>query len=72
VSGWNIAHGLPRPDDLAIVAGSVAVFSAPRGSRNVVIDCLKLVEARGIGERIQEGFGRVIVSHPFHLQEEWL
>lgn len=72
VSGWNVAHGLPRPDDLAIVAGSVAVFSVPRNVRAAVVDCLKLIEDRGIGERTQEGFGRVIVNHPFHLQEDWV
>jgi CRISPR-associated protein Csx10 len=69
-AGWNSAHRLPRQRELTINRGSVFVFSAPDGDRDILVSCLQRLERQGIGERRDEGFGQIIVAHPFHLQEE--
>lgn len=70
VAGWNSAHQLPKPRELVIDRGSVFVFAAPRQDRDTLISCLQHLEKEGIGERRDEGFGQVIVGHPFHLRGE--
>jgi CRISPR-associated protein Csx10 len=70
VSGWNQAWRLPKPDAWAIAAGSVFVFVAPKAMHSRVAATLQRWEQTGIGERRAEGFGRVLVGHPFHRQEE--
>jgi CRISPR-associated protein Csx10 len=69
-AGWNSAHRLPRERELIINRGSVFVFSAPEGDRDILLSCLQRLERDGIGERRDEGFGQIIVGHPFHLQEK--
>jgi CRISPR-associated Csx10 family RAMP protein len=71
VASWNAAHGWPRSPELAVAAGSAAVFSAPREASGELLECLKRLEATGLGERQAEGFGRVVVNHPFHFEEQW-
>lgn len=71
VAAWNAAHGWPRPLELAVAAGSVAVFSVPRAAQVELLACLKRLETSGLGERPAEGFGRVVVNHPFHFEEQW-
>lgn len=69
VYGWSSPHGLPLPADLALTAGSVFVFQT-----TLSVDALATilagadVEQVGIGERRAEGFGQVVVCHPFHQE----
>lgn len=72
VSGWYKAHEMPRMDDLAISAGSCASFVAnvtDSAGRDSLIDWLKGLEGEGLGLRRNEGFGRIVVCDPFHLQQ---
>lgn len=69
-AGWNSAHGLPKERELLIDRGSVFVFAAPERERDALIACLRQLEKSGVGDRRDEGFGQVIVGHPFHIEEE--
>lgn len=69
VSGWNAAQGLPKPDVLALRRGSVIGVAAHISSKNEEDElktALKKLEIKGVGERRAEGFGQIVVCHPFH------
>ncbi len=72
VSGWNELWGLPRTNEYAIDTGSVFLFGshiAPDEDKdNTLWQALFKLEEEGIGRRKAEGFGRVSVSDPFHLE----
>jgi len=70
IAGWNSAHRLPKSRELVINRGSVFVFAAPEQDRDTLVSCLEQLEKAGIGERRAEGFGQLVVGHPFHLQGE--
>lgn len=55
VAGFNRKWGLPLPQALAVRMGSVLVFQGPGCDPRL----LAHLEARGIGERRAEGFGRI-------------
>jgi CRISPR-associated protein Csx10 len=55
IGGFNRKWGLPLPQALAMQMGSVLVFRDPGCDRAL----LAHLEARGIGERRAEGFGRI-------------
>lgn len=55
LGGFNRKWGLPLPQTLAVSMGSVLIFQNP-GCDRALLDKL---EARGIGERRAEGFGRI-------------
>ncbi len=61
VGGFNRKWGMALPQTPAIAAGSVFVY---RTSQTISSDDLETVELRGIGERRNEGFGRVIANWP--------
>jgi len=65
VSGWNDAHKLPKADEVAILKGSSFLYRFTDDEQTLYQKLLKL-EQQGIGFRRNEGFGRVIVNHPFH------
>jgi hypothetical protein len=52
--GWHVASGLPKPAELAVVAGSSYVISAERAVADAALDELA---RRGLGLRRHEGFG---------------
>lgn len=56
IGGFNRKWGLPLPQAKAISMGSVFIFEPPA---NITIEQLREIEARGIGLRRAEGFGRV-------------
>ncbi|MUH01333.1 hypothetical protein F7734_57320 [Scytonema sp. UIC 10036] len=58
VGGFNRKWGLPLPQVAAFAAGSVFVFEA----FDITPDAIRDIEARGIGERRNEGFGRVAIN----------
>jgi len=72
ISGWNELWGTPRMNDYALETGSTFLFScssAPDKDNNL-LQALYELEETGIGRRWSEGFGRVRISDPFHLEGE--
>jgi CRISPR-associated protein Csx10 len=67
LSGWSSPHGLPTSDDFALTAGSTFLFAA-NGDNQDLPAVLAALENNGIGERRNEGFGQIVVCHPFHLE----
>lgn len=68
VSGWNREHGRQKIQEPAIAMGSTFLFEVSFNgvTPQKLISALKLLEDEGIGIRRQEGFGRVVIAHPFH------
>jgi len=58
VAGFNRKWRLPLPQALAVRMGSVLIFKDPGCDRAWLDD----LEARGIGERRAEGFGRIVFN----------
>jgi hypothetical protein len=58
VSGWNAAHRLPKPDQVAVAAGSSYLL---RAANDAELAALRQASARGIGIRRVEGFGSFAV-----------
>lgn len=71
-AGWNAALGLPKPDALALAAGSCWLFRISGVAQDDLLGALERLEDRGIGERRQEGFGVVRVCEPLHWQAQEL
>ncbi len=70
IAGWNELWGTPRQQDYAIETGSVFLFSSQQKLDDQMLLALYRFEEEGIGHRQAEGFGRVCVSDPFHLERE--
>ncbi len=68
-SGWSTAWGLPKPTNLAARMGSVYVYRWD-GSMDDLLPALQALEAEGLGLRRDEGFGEILVCHPFHQEVE--
>jgi CRISPR-associated protein Csx10 len=68
VQGWNAALGLPKPDALAIAQGSTFLFAYHGEEVRRLQADLQRLEGEGFGLRRGEGFGRIIVCHPFHWE----
>ncbi len=66
-SGWSTAWGLPKPTNLAARMGSVYIYRWD-GSLDDLLPTLQALEAKGLGIRRDEGFGEVLVCHPFHQE----
>lgn len=71
VGGFNRKWGLPLPTVTALAAGSVFVFKLENFS--LTPELIQLIETKGIGERRNEGFGRVAINwlngQDFQLQQ---
>jgi len=67
VGGWSTAWGLPKPTALGAAMGSVYVFRTEK-TLDEITPQLELLEARGVGDRKDEGFGEVLICHPFHTE----
>lgn len=61
VGGWHLASGLPKPQELALAAGST-VLVKPSGP--VEPAALAALEQAGLGLRRREGFGAIAVNAP--------
>ncbi len=68
IDSFNATLGLPRARDIAIVAGSSARISFYGIDLAALQTILAEVEARGIGLRRNEGFGRVAFNHPVYAK----
>ncbi|MCZ6678317.1 MAG: hypothetical protein O7E52_13820, partial [Candidatus Poribacteria bacterium] len=68
VSGWNAAQKLRKGTELLTNMGSVFVFRAD----DIALweKPLEDLEVSGIGNRREEGFGQILVCHPFHLRTQ--
>jgi CRISPR-associated protein Csx10 len=67
--GWNTAWGLPKDTDLAARMSSVYVYHTPRRADDeTLVNALRELEDRGVGDRRKEGFGQVRVCDEFHFQ----
>jgi CRISPR-associated protein Csx10 len=65
--GWSTGWGLPKPTAPAAAMGSVYVFRSEQPPETLVPH-LENLEVLGVGERTDEGFGEILVCHPFHLE----
>ncbi|MGH9123140.1 MAG: hypothetical protein ACRDZ8_00195 [Acidimicrobiales bacterium] len=65
--GWNPAAGVPKPADVALVEGSVALFTVP-AIDEALLGRLAAAETAGIGWRRAEGFGSVVMWDTEHLR----
>jgi len=76
ITGWNEVWGTPRTNDYAIEVGSTFLFACSFKPDDTLISddtltqALYRVEEEGIGRRRSEGFGRIYISDPFHLEGE--
>lgn len=70
ITGWNALWGTPRSMDYALDMGSTFLFSCSQKPDEVLVRALYELEEEGIGKRRAEGFGRICLSDPFHLEGE--
>jgi CRISPR-associated protein Csx10 len=70
ICGWNELWGTPRANDYAIETGSTFLFACSQQPDDLLIQALYTLEEEGIGRRRSEGFGRIFISDPFHLEGE--
>jgi len=70
ITGWQELWGTPRFKEYAIATGSVFLFGLSYEPDDVLWHKLFTLEEEGMGERRADGFGRVMLSDPFHLQDE--
>jgi CRISPR-associated Csx10 family RAMP protein len=70
ISGWNELWGTPRPNDYSIEMGSTFLFACDQQPGEDLIQALRKREETAIGRRCSEGFGRISISDPFHLERE--
>lgn len=64
-SGWSDAWKLPKNVGSTIGRGSVFVFKV-RSLTDELINALEQLQIWGIGERCEEGYGRLIICDQFH------
>jgi CRISPR-associated protein Csx10 len=64
-SGWNSAWGRMKDIELITNKGGVYLFSTE--NPQLWEPALSKLEVSGVGDRTPEGFGQVLVCHPFHL-----
>ena len=69
VSGWNREHGRQKIQEPAIAMGSTFLFKVSLNGIDSTkfIEALTRMEQDGLGIRRHEGFGRVVIAHPFHI-----
>jgi CRISPR-associated Csx10 family RAMP protein len=69
VRGWQASWQLPKPEDVAIGMGGVCLFRYTGNDIQGLNTYLTQLMIQGIGLRRSEGFGRIHVCDPFHIQE---
>jgi len=70
IGGWHMGAGLPRRTLLATAMGSVYLIKTTGLSVKELVERLQPVEANGLGLERGRGFGRVLISSPFHTIPE--
>ncbi len=69
ISGWSTAWGLYKETYMGTSMGSVYVFRVD-SEKDISYEELEKIEAEGLGEKTNEGFGEVMICHPFHKEVE--
>lgn len=69
VRGWHACWKIPKPDDLALAAGSVYLFRYEGQDLSSLNSYLQNLIITGIGCRTSEGFGRLSLCDPLHLED---
>jgi CRISPR-associated protein Csx10 len=69
ISGWSSAWGLYKETYMGTSIGSVYVFKVD-SEKDISYEELERIELEGLGERTNEGFGEVLICHPFHKEVE--
>lgn len=67
IGGWNARWNRHRPTVLAAAAGSVYLFRT-QADEEAICRALAKLEAEGVGERRDAGFGIVATCDPWHSQ----
>ncbi len=67
-AGWSAAWQMPKEVRLSVKRGSVFVFRVEALTDELCAALAALENSEGIGERREEGLGRVTVCHPFHWE----
>lgn len=68
ILSWNALQGIPREDEMALDAGSTFLVAFPQETALQALQSfVRLLEAEGVGDRRDEGFGQVTACDPFHL-----
>jgi CRISPR-associated protein Csx10 len=70
VKGWNNAWGMAKPDDMGVMMGSVYLYRYSGGDMEGLRSYLARLATIGIGQRRSEGFGRVLICDPLHMQRK--
>lgn len=70
ITGWYDIWGTPRTNDHAIEMGSTFLFACSHALDKDLLQALYTLEETGLGRRRSEGFGRICISDPFHLEGE--
>ena len=68
VTGWQELWGTPKTNEYAIDTGSVFLFSSTVPPSDTWLRPLFELEEQGLGKRRAEGFGRIVISDPFHRE----
>jgi CRISPR-associated protein Csx10 len=72
VLGWQASWKLPKPEDVAAAMGGVFLYRYMGDDARGISDYLENLMRHGIGLRRAEGFGRLRVCDPIHIQEEMI
>lgn len=67
IGGWSPALGLPKSTHLGADIGSTFVFITDLDV-DTLVENLEKLEAKGVGFRTDEGYGEIMICHPFHLE----
>lgn len=70
VGGWDMIRGVPRAPVLAVRRGGVWVYRVSETELDAAIAWWLAAERDGLGERRNQGYGRVRLLHPFHTAAE--
>lgn len=65
VGGWHGLLGLPHNQRQALAPGSVFELKIT-GNRGQALTALETLETFGLGEGFANGFGHLLIAHPFH------
>lgn len=67
IGGWSTAWGLPKATTYGAGTGSTYVFKVNE-ERKELYQELEEIELEGIGKMRDEGYGDVLICHPFHRE----
>jgi CRISPR-associated protein Csx10 len=67
IGGWSTAWGLPKETTYGAGIGSTYVFKLNVESKELY-QHLERIELDGVGEKRDEGYGDVLICHPFHRE----